>query len=92
MNDFIGDIHGHADALVSLLEKLGYENTEGYYRRRGRIRLLSAVGAIFRKRKNAIEAYNSITDKLFDANLFEKNNLVFEFCTGYAEISESLEL
>lgn len=26
MYDFIGDIHGHANALVSLLEKLGYEN------------------------------------------------------------------
>jgi hypothetical protein len=31
MYDFIGDIHGHADALVRLLEKLGYENTKGYY-------------------------------------------------------------
>jgi hypothetical protein len=30
--DFIGDIHGHADALVSLLEKLGYVNRAGTYR------------------------------------------------------------
>jgi hypothetical protein len=32
MYDFIGDIHGHADALINLLEKLGYENQDGCYR------------------------------------------------------------
>jgi hypothetical protein len=30
--DLIGDIHGHADELISLLELLGYGNTEGVYR------------------------------------------------------------
>ncbi|WP_315922391.1 metallophosphoesterase [Mesorhizobium sp. SP-1A] len=30
--DFIGDIHGHADALEALLDNLGYENKNGAYR------------------------------------------------------------
>ncbi|MDP6537063.1 MAG: metallophosphoesterase [Gammaproteobacteria bacterium] len=30
--DLIGDIHGHADELMSLLEKMGYTNTDGCYR------------------------------------------------------------
>jgi hypothetical protein len=29
--DFIGDIHGHYDALVSLLEKMGYEPRKGSF-------------------------------------------------------------
>lgn len=29
--DFIGDIHGHADALIRLLEKLGYSNYHGVW-------------------------------------------------------------
>ena len=29
--DFIGDIHGHADELIELLEKLGYSNSGGFY-------------------------------------------------------------
>jgi hypothetical protein len=29
--DFIGDIHGHADELFLLLNKLGYNNDKGYY-------------------------------------------------------------
>jgi hypothetical protein len=32
MYDLIGDIHGHADELVKLLEVLGYENARGSYR------------------------------------------------------------
>lgn len=32
MYDLIGDIHGHADELVQLLEVLGYRKTEGVYR------------------------------------------------------------
>ncbi|PRY14334.1 calcineurin-like phosphoesterase family protein [Pontibacter ummariensis] len=32
MYDIIGDIHGHADALEQLLQKLGYDNSRGYYR------------------------------------------------------------
>jgi hypothetical protein len=32
MFDLIGDIHGHADELVQLLELLGYEKTHGSYR------------------------------------------------------------
>jgi len=31
MFDFIGDIHGHADKLEALLQKLGYAKTNGYY-------------------------------------------------------------
>ncbi len=31
MIDFIGDIHGHADKLMELLEKLGYSKREGVY-------------------------------------------------------------
>ena len=31
MYDLIGDIHGHADELMDLLERLGYEQTEGCY-------------------------------------------------------------
>ncbi|HEY3373205.1 MAG TPA: metallophosphoesterase [Prolixibacteraceae bacterium] len=31
MYDIIGDIHGHADQLKSLLEKLGYQSKDGYY-------------------------------------------------------------
>jgi hypothetical protein len=31
MYDFIGDIHGHADKLKQLLEKLGYTKTNGIY-------------------------------------------------------------
>ncbi|MEN9301712.1 MAG: hypothetical protein RL264_141 [Bacteroidota bacterium] len=35
--DFIGDIHGHADELESLLKKLGYQKgDEGYYHPEGR--------------------------------------------------------
>ena len=32
MYDLIGDIHGHADELVQLLDKLGYQKTRGVYR------------------------------------------------------------
>ena len=32
MYDLIGDIHGHADALVKLLHELGYDNHTGVYR------------------------------------------------------------
>ncbi len=32
MYDLIGDIHGHADELVQLLETLGYGKTQGAYR------------------------------------------------------------
>jgi hypothetical protein len=32
MYDLIGDIHGHADELVQLLELLGYEKAQGTYR------------------------------------------------------------
>jgi len=31
MYDLIGDIHGHADELVRLLERLGYERRSGFY-------------------------------------------------------------
>jgi len=31
MIDFIGDIHGHADALEALLQHLGYKKTSDYY-------------------------------------------------------------
>ena len=31
MFDFIGDIHGHADKLEALFQKLGYAKTNGYY-------------------------------------------------------------
>lgn len=30
--DIIGDIHGHADELIRLLDKLGYKKSNGYYR------------------------------------------------------------
>ena len=30
--DFIGDIHGHADALEALLRRLGYVEDNGCYR------------------------------------------------------------
>ena len=36
MYDIIGDIHGHADRLKNLLEKMGYENRDGSYRHRDR--------------------------------------------------------
>ncbi len=32
MYDLIGDIHGHADELIQLLETLGYHKTQGAYR------------------------------------------------------------
>jgi len=32
MHDLIGDIHGHADALLQLLRKLGYSKQNGVYR------------------------------------------------------------
>lgn len=31
MYDLIGDIHGHADALIQLLQLLGYQNDKGIY-------------------------------------------------------------
>lgn len=31
MYDIIGDIHGHADALEQLLQKLDYDKSKGYY-------------------------------------------------------------
>ncbi len=34
--DVIGDIHGQADKLHSLLADLGYRNTNGEYRHQGR--------------------------------------------------------
>jgi calcineurin-like phosphoesterase family protein len=37
MIDFIGDIHGHADKLESLLNKLGYSYKNGSYSHPGRI-------------------------------------------------------
>lgn len=33
MYDIVGDIHGHAEALVQLLEMMGYQNRLGAYRR-----------------------------------------------------------
>lgn len=36
MYDLIGDIHGHADELIELLELLGYEKHQGSYRHRER--------------------------------------------------------
>lgn len=36
MYDLIGDIHGHADELVRLLELLGYEKAQEVYRHRSR--------------------------------------------------------
>lgn len=30
--DIIGDIHGHANDLIALLTKLGYENSKGYFK------------------------------------------------------------
>lgn len=32
MYDIIGDIHGNANSLKELLQKMGYDNTAGYYR------------------------------------------------------------
>ena len=32
MHDLIGDIHGHYDKLIALLEKLGYQDTDGIWR------------------------------------------------------------
>ena len=32
MYDIIGDIHGHADELVELLAKLGYQESAGCFR------------------------------------------------------------
>lgn len=32
MHDIIGDIHGHADELVQLLEQMGYEQVRGVFR------------------------------------------------------------
>lgn len=32
MYDLIGDIHGHADALLQLLRQLGYSKQKGVYR------------------------------------------------------------
>ena len=37
MYDFIGDIHGHADELKELLNKLGYENRQGIWSHESRI-------------------------------------------------------
>lgn len=31
MTDLIGDIHGHADELEELLQKMGYTKTNGAY-------------------------------------------------------------
>jgi hypothetical protein len=39
--DVIGDIHGHANSLVKLLEKLGYTITDGVYRHPGRMVVFS---------------------------------------------------
>lgn len=36
MTDIIGDIHGHADKLVELLQKLGYEKKNGAYSHKDR--------------------------------------------------------
>jgi hypothetical protein len=36
MYDIIGDIHGHADELVQLQEKLGYRKDQGIYHHPGR--------------------------------------------------------
>ncbi len=30
--DVIGDVHGHADKLVTLLDSMGYENSDGFWR------------------------------------------------------------
>jgi hypothetical protein len=44
----------------------------------------------FPESENVTDVYNSVTDKLFDAVLFQKNDLVFEYCTGYVETDEDL--
>ena len=36
MLDFIGDIHGHADKLEALLQKMGYEKQNGIYKHQER--------------------------------------------------------
>jgi|688.fasta_scaffold851859_2 hypothetical protein len=33
LNDLIGDIRGHANALLKLLHELGYSKHKGVYRR-----------------------------------------------------------
>jgi len=34
--DFIGDIHGHADELIELLEKMGYSKADGFFQHASR--------------------------------------------------------
>jgi len=42
--DFIGDIHGHYDELVALLQKLGYDKRDGAYRYPGNGRTVVFLG------------------------------------------------
>lgn len=44
MLDIIGDIHGYADQLEILLQKLGYKNTNGYYRHSDENRSVLFIG------------------------------------------------
>jgi len=42
--DFIGDIHGHCGCLISLLKKMGYEETAGAFRYPGNERMVVFLG------------------------------------------------
>jgi hypothetical protein len=44
----------------------------------------------FPESESVIDVYDSVTNKLFDAVLFGKKDLVFEYCTGYAEMDDNL--
>ena len=63
--DIIGDIHGHADRLIQLLEELGYKNSNGNYRHTETERKAIFVGDFIDrgpKIKQTLEIVKSMVD------------------------------
>jgi len=58
--DFIGDIHGHYDELVALLEKLGYTYREGAYRYPGNARMVVFLGDYIDRGSQVRETVNLV--------------------------------
>jgi hypothetical protein len=69
-----------------------YANAPGFYHFDFVSEYKTITGGLddFPESENAIEVYNSIMDKLVDAVLFGKKDMIFEYCTGYAEMDEAL--
>src|SRR3712207_1509120 len=69
-----------------------YSHAPGYYHFDFAKEYKAIMGGLdnFPELDNAIAVYNSLMDKLAEALLLGKKDLVFEYCTGSAEMDQAL--